>query len=340
MRLEDYDYHLPEELIAQAPEPRRDGSRLLVMDRDGDRILSDRFSNLGSWLRDGDLLVCNDTRVLRARLRCQRPETGGRVELLLVEPRGEGVWEAMARPARRLREGLRLVVGDREIEIRGRCEHGGVLVAFASDGAAMECMGAFGELPLPPYVKASLDDGERYQTVFARKEGAVAAPTAGLHFTEELLASLLRRGIERAFVTLHVGPGTFRPVTKEQLASGRLHSERFEISADTARQLAEARAEGRRIVAVGTTSMRVLETLGRLETWPLEGFSGRTEIFIHPGVPIRVCSALITNFHLPRTSLLMLVHAFAGEELARRGYARAIEERYRFYSFGDASLIF
>lgn len=340
MRLEDYDYHLPPELIAQHPESRRDGSRLLVLDRAGDRVVSDRFENVARWLRDGDLLVTNDTRVLRARLRSRRVGTGGEGELLMIEPRGEGIWEAMARPARRLREGVRLEVGDRVVPVRGRCEGGGVLVDFGDDEAAMDCMRRFGELPLPPYVKESLDDGERYQTVFARKEGAVAAPTAGLHFTDEILRRLEARGIRRVAVTLHVGPGTFRPVSAEQIETGRLHSERYEVSAETARAVAEARREGRRVVAVGTTSMRVLETMGRETNWPVEGCAGRTEIFIHPGVPIRVVSALFTNFHLPRTSLLMLVHAFAGADLARRAYARAIAERYRFYSFGDASFIF
>ena len=312
MRTAELDYELPPELIAQRPLERRDESRLLVADRASGEARHRRFRDLRSELPDGALVVVNDTRVIPARIRVRR-ETGGAAEVLLLEPVGDGLWEALARPTRRLRAGTRLG----PVELVEHTGGGRWLVRLEGQPA--------GEAPLPPYITEPLADAERYQTVYAEDPGSAAAPTAGLHFTPELLAGL---DVER--VTLHVGLDTFRPVTAEDLADHEIHSERYRVEPDAWERIRAAE----RVVAVGTTTVRVLESLARGA--PLEG---RTELFITPGFDFRRVDALVTNFHLPRSTLLALVMAFAGVEETRRLYRLAIEERYRFYSFGDAMLL-
>jgi S-adenosylmethionine:tRNA ribosyltransferase-isomerase len=312
MRTAELDYDLPPELIAQHPLERRDESRLLVYDRGTGAVRHRHFRDLGTELPEGALVVVNDTRVLPARLRVRRP-TGGEAEVLLLEPREESLWEALARPTKRLRPGMRLG----QVELVDHLGEGRWLVRLQGPPA--------GEAPLPPYIVEPLADPERYQTVYAAEDGSAAAPTAGLHFTHELLAGL---DVER--ITLHVGLDTFRPVTADELEEHELHSERYRVDRRTWERIAAAR----RVVAVGTTTVRVLESLARGA--PLEG---RTSLFVTPGFEFRRVDALVTNFHLPRSTLLALVMAFAGIEETRRLYRAAIEERYRFYSFGDAMLI-
>jgi S-adenosylmethionine:tRNA ribosyltransferase-isomerase len=312
MRTAELDYELPPELIAQRPLERRDESRLLVADRASGEARHRRFRDLRSELPDGALVVVNDTRVIPARIRVRR-ETGGEAEVLLLEPVGDGLWEALARPTKRLRAGTRLG----PVELVEHTGGGRWLVRLEGQPA--------GEAPLPPYITEPLADAERYQTVYAEDPGSAAAPTAGLHFTPELLA-----GLDVARVTLHVGLDTFRPVTAEDLADHEIHSERYRVEFDAWERIRAAE----RVVAVGTTTVRVLESLARGA--PLEG---RTELFITPGFDFRRVDALVTNFHLPRSTLLALVMAFAGVEETRRLYRLAIEERYRFYSFGDAMLL-
>ena len=312
MRTAELDYDLPPELIAQHPLERRDESRLLVYDRGTGAVRHRRFRDLGTELPEGALVVVNDTRVLPARLRVRRP-TGGEAEVLLLEPRRDGLWEALARPTKRLRPGMRLG----QVELLEHLGEGRWLVRLQGPPA--------GEAPLPPYIVEPLADPERYQTVYAAEDGSAAAPTAGLHFTHELLTGL---DVER--VTLHVGLDTFRPVTADELGEHELHSERYRVDRRAWKRISGAS----RVVAVGTTTVRVLESLARGA--PLQG---RTNLFVTPGFEFRRVDALVTNFHLPRSTLLALVMAFAGAEETRRLYRAAIEERYRFYSFGDAMLL-
>ena len=358
MLLSDYDYDLPKELIAQRPAERRDESRLLVVDRKTGALAHRRFRDIVEFLRAGDLLVLNDTKVLRARLLGRRA-TGGRVEALLLRkdpksncqlPKCEE-WEALFKPGGRLRRGEVVefengAVRAELVEPRGE---GVWLARFEAPGGLSQALESVGRVPLPPYISRgeSADpaaDAERYQTVYARAPGAVAAPTAGLHFTEGLLGEIQRRGAGLVYITLHVGLGTFKPITVEDVAQHKMHSEWFEVSETSASQISAARAKGGRVVAVGTTSCRVLETVARDET-PQRGVStvapmcGTTDIFIYPPYPFRLTDVLVTNFHLPRTTLLLLVCAFAGRELVMRAYSEAIRERYRFYSYGDAMLI-
>ncbi|MGH2386801.1 MAG: tRNA preQ1(34) S-adenosylmethionine ribosyltransferase-isomerase QueA [Chloroflexota bacterium] len=340
MRTSDFDYDLPPELIAQQPAERRDASRLMVVHRDSGRIGHARFSDLPTLLRRGDLLVVNDSRVMRARLRGVRAHTGGKVELLLLRELEPNIWLCLARPGKRVRVGDQLRFGDGALsaEVREERAEGQRVVSFANAGAAVQdLLDGVGELPLPPYIHQQPADPERYQTVYARELGSVAAPTAGLHFTPELLRRLEDDGIGRVAITLHVGVGTFRPVQADLITDHVMHAEYGELPEAAAAAMAEARRSGGRVVAVGSTATRVLETAARRE---LPGpWSGWTDIFIYPGFHFRACDALITNFHLPRSSLLMLVSAFAGKELIERAYAEAIRERYRFFSFGDAMLI-
>jgi S-adenosylmethionine:tRNA ribosyltransferase-isomerase len=334
--IREYDYDLPPELIAQTPAERRDASRLLVLDKHTGALEHRLFRDLPSLLRPGDALVFNDTRVLHARLRGRRETTGGAAELLLLRPRGEGLWEAMARPGRRLREGEELLLDSgARVRIRTRLEGGTVEVELPPEVA--EHLDAHGELPLPPYIRDYQGDPERYQTVYARSEGSVAAPTAGLHFTEGTLESLAERGVSLQYITLHVGMGTFKPVQVENVEDHRMHSELYCVPEGLVVGLSRTRARGGRVVAVGTTTARSLEAVALQPEQA--GRWGETDIFIRPGHRWRLVDGLITNFHLPRSTLLMLVSALAGRERVMRAYEEAVRERYRFYSFGDAMLV-
>ncbi len=349
MRLEEFDYRLPEERVAQEPCARRDGSRLMVLERAGDGIVETTFMRIGDHLNPGDLLVLNDTRVFPARLNA-RKATGGRVELLLVgrepgDPSG-GTWRCLASTTRGLKSGARLkVAAGFEAEFLGAAEGGRVRVRLvAADGDADTAVRRHGSAPLPPYIRRgdpdprAAFDRERYQTVYAREEGAIAAPTAGLHFTEDILDSLRGRGVATATLTLHVGPGTFQPVRATDIEDHRLEPEAFRMPEETSRAIADCRARGGRVVAVGTTVVRVLEDRAR-DDGRVEPGEGTCGAYITPGHRFRVVDALLTNFHLPRTSLLILVSAFAGRERVLAAYRRAIENGYRFYSYGDAMLI-
>ncbi len=340
MRLEDLDYVLPEELIAQTPSERRESSRLLVSARDGARTDA-HFEDLGAFLESGDTLVVNETRVRPARIDVRRP-TGGRVELLLVRPEADGSWRALSRPAKRAGIGTRLETpdGSLTLEVTGVGDDGERVVRVLA-GDLLATLDRLGAIPLPPYIHRAPDaaDRERYQTVFARLDGAVAAPTAGLHFSRELLASLAARGIATVPVLLHVGPGTFRPVTADDPREHRMDPEWYEVSPAAAEALRATRARGRRIVAVGTTVVRALESACDALGGEIGAASGWTRKFIVPPYTFQAVDALITNFHLPRTTLLLLVAAFAGEDRMRAAYAHAVAERYRFYSYGDAMLV-
>ncbi|MDQ4099616.1 MAG: tRNA preQ1(34) S-adenosylmethionine ribosyltransferase-isomerase QueA [Chloroflexota bacterium] len=341
----DFDYVLPKELIAQAPLSERDASRLMVLDRASRTIQHRLFRDLPSLLSSGDLLVVNDSRVIPARLAAQKP-TGGRVELLLLRRTDEGFWEALAKPARRLHVGIQLQVHPRsphgghspEVTVEAIGDEGQVLLRL--DPAVEQDLGHFGVAPLPPYIEETLDDEERYQTVYAREPGSAAAPTAGLHFSERLLAEIQEQGVEIASVTLHVGLSTFRPVTAEFAEDHHIHSEWCEVGAAASDAIVRAKQEGRRVIAVGTTAARTLETLGhRLEQGWVGPFRAATELYILPGYRWRLVDGLITNFHLPRSTLLLMVSALASKEFLAEAYGVAIQSRYRFYSFGDAMLI-
>jgi len=338
----DFDYDLSDELIAQRPAPDRDGSRLMVLRRADASVEHRRFRDLPDYLAAPDALVVNNTRVMQARLHGRREGSGGRVEVFLLRPRTGGDWEALLRPGRRMRSGARVDVGDGAltVEVRERLADGVFLVGLSAPRAIDDAIESVGEMPLPPYITRPADeeDAQRYQCVYAARDGAVAAPTAGLHFTPELMAQLGEQGVRQAEVTLHVGLGTFRPLSDGPLAAVRLHAEWAECSDAAARRINEARATGGRVVAVGTTSVRTLESAAGAEG-VVEAFSGDTDLFIRPGHEFRAVDALITNFHLPKSSLLMLVAAFAGYDFMRAAYELAVKERYRFYSYGDAMLI-
>jgi S-adenosylmethionine:tRNA ribosyltransferase-isomerase len=346
MRLSEFDYDLPEELIAQEPLAERDRSRLLIVDRRAQTIEHRFFCDLPEYLRDDDLVVLNDTRVTRARL-IGRKETGGRVEVLLLERLGPGLWEAMVKPGRRVGVGVRLVF-DRGLtaEVIDRTETGGRILQFSSSSflpgqrgneqtGLDELVAGVGQVPLPPYIHKTLDDPERYQTVYAASEGSTAAPTAGLHFTPAMLDAIRSRGIRTAFVTLQVGIATFRPIRTPDIEDHRMHTERFEITKESAEVINSAPG---RIVCVGTTTARALESaaVGRRR---VRATVERTELFIRPGYDFRIVEALVTNFHMPRSTLLVMVSAFAGVELVRRAYEEAVREKYRFLSFGDAMML-
>ncbi|MCL5958906.1 MAG: tRNA preQ1(34) S-adenosylmethionine ribosyltransferase-isomerase QueA [Chloroflexi bacterium] len=361
MKVCDFDYHLPTDHIAQTPVEPRDSSRLMVLSVREGTIQHRVFREIEDHLLPGDVLVCNESRVIPARIYGRRIPTGGRVEVLLIARRGERTWEALVKPGRRMREGgeielssadgLHNPTGERvRARIVGRTEAGGRLLELENRPDLDMSIERLGAMPLPPYIHARLDDPERYQTVYARIKGSVAAPTAGLHFTPSLIERLQARGVELKFVTLHIGLDTFRPVQVELIHQHHMHSEFCELTADVAGSLNQARAEGRRIVAVGTTTVRVLESAAQApaksngSASPGSGavfrpYAGWTDIFIYPGYRFKGIDALITNFHLPRSTLLMLVSAFAGTEFIRRAYAEAVERGYRFYSFGDALLI-
>lgn len=336
MRLEELDYDLPPELIAQSPLEPRDASRLLVVDRAAGTLAHRRFTDLPALLQPTDLLVLNNSRVLAARLLGHKATTGGRVEALLLRPTGPDVWQALVRPSSRLRVGTELTFGDLSATLRERLGDGLWTVAFSPLGVLDAQLPRLGQMPLPPYIHERLDDPERYQTVYGSQLGSAAAPTAGLHFTPRLLAALAERGIGTAEVTLHVGLDTFRPVQTALVENHPIHREQWHVSPAAAAAIAAARAAGRRVVAVGTTAVRTLETLAARDFAP---GSGDTNLFVTPGYEFRCVDALLTNFHLPRTTLIALVAAFAGRALVAEAYAAAIAERYRMLSFGDAMLL-
>lgn len=333
MRVDRLDYDLPERLIAQEPVEPRDASRLMVVDRATGAIDDARFSDLPDLLDRSDLVVVNTTKVLPARIRFRRA-TGGAGEVLLLEPRTGDTWTALVRPAARLRPGEVVLAGDLRIRIEAIGDAGHAEVALEADGPVVDALEGSGEMPLPPYIRTSLEDRDRYQTVYAEEPGSAAAPTAGLHFTSALVERLEER-CAIARVELRVGIDTFRPVAVEDLDTHAMHSEAYAVGEEERLRIDEARAAGRRVVAVGTTVVRTLETIAD----PAAPDVGRTDLLIQPGYRFRTVGALVTNFHLPRSTLLALVMAFAGEDLTRRAYAMAIEREYRFYSFGDAMLI-
>lgn len=339
MKKSDFNYELPTELIAQTPIDSRDTSRLLCLGRQTGNIAHRHFYDLPDLLREGDCLVLNDSRVLPARLFGTR-ESGGAVEVVLLRDRGDGVWECLTRPGRKMKTGARLSFGNGELtaEVEGEIEGGNRLIKFNYDGIFLETLERLGKMPLPPYIHKELGDAERYQTVYSRVSGSAAAPTAGLHFTHELLDTLNKRGIVTVYLTLHVGLGTFRPVKTEHIEQHLMHSEYFEIPEKTAAAVNAARGEGRRVIAVGTTSCRSLESRAS-DDGLIAPYSGFTDAFFYPGYRFKCIDGLITNFHLPESTLIMLVSAFAGRENVLRAYAKAIRERYRFFSFGDAMFI-
>ena len=340
MKTSDFWFDLPPELIAQTPLPKRDGSRLLCLDKTTGEMEHCFFYNLPDKLQPGDCLVLNDSRVLPARLIGHRQPGGGVCEVLLLTERGENLWECLVRPGKKLRTGARVVFGDGELEavVESEMPDGNRLVRFSFDGIFLEVLDRLGEMPLPPYIKEKLADRERYQTVYSRELGSAAAPTAGLHFTQELLSQIAEKGVKLCYLTLHVGLGTFRPVKEENILDHEMHSEYCIIPEDTARTVTETKRAGGRVIAVGTTSCRTLESFANPDG-TLDPHSGWTNIFIYPGYQFRCIDALVTNFHLPESTLIMLVSALAGRENILNAYKEAVEKRYRFFSFGDAMFI-
>ena len=341
MNTADFDFDLPEELIAQTPLEKRDASRLLVVDKETGAFSDQHFDQIIDQLQPGDALVMNNTRVLPARLYGIKPETGGHVELLLLKNIQGDDWEVLAKPAKRLRVGAQISFGDGRLTatVVEELDHGGRIVRFGYEGIFLEVLESLGEMPLPPYIHEKLADRERYQTVYAKENGSAAAPTAGLHFTEELLEQISAKGVKLVYLTLHVGLGTFRPVSVDSLDDHEMHSEFYSLSEEAAQILRQVKAKGGRVIAVGTTSIRTLETIGSKFQGQIQADSGWTNIFIKPGYDWKVVDAFSTNFHLPKSTLVMLVSAFAGRSLTLEAYENAIAERYRFFSFGDAMFI-
>ncbi|WP_035300226.1 tRNA preQ1(34) S-adenosylmethionine ribosyltransferase-isomerase QueA [Brevibacillus thermoruber] len=341
MDVQLFDFELPERLIAQHPLKDRTASRLLVLDKRTGEMAHRRFTDLVEYLRPGDVLVLNDSRVLPARLIGEKAGTGAKIEVLLLKSLGGDRWETLVKPGKRVKPGTEVVFGGGLL--RCVCEEvtetGGRIVRFQYEGIFYEILDQLGTMPLPPYIHEQLEDQERYQTVYARERGSAAAPTAGLHFTEEYLRRVAEKGVEIAYVTLHVGLGTFRPVTADVVEEHVMHAEYYDIPPETAETVNRAKAEGRRVIAVGTTSCRTLETVGGLHDGRLAAGSGWTDIFIYPGYKFRIIDGLLTNFHLPKSTLVMLVSALAGRENVLRAYRTAVAEEYRFFSFGDAMLI-
>lgn len=339
MKKSDFNFYLPEELIAQTPIADRDHSRLLRLDKNSGHIEHCRFYQLKDMLREGDCLVMNNSRVLPARLIGARP-SGGSVELVLLRDLGDNRWECLSRPGRKTKPGAEIIFGNGELKatVEDVAEGGNRIVRFEYDGIFLEILEKLGKMPLPPYIKEELSDSERYQTVYSSQLGSAAAPTAGLHFTNELLRDIEARGVKLCYVTLHVGLGTFRPVKEEEIENHPMHSEFCIIPEETANIVNETRKRGGRVVAVGTTSCRTLESFAKADG-TLEACSGWTDIFIYPGYRFKCIDALVTNFHLPESTLIMLVSALAGRENVLSAYDTAVKERYRFFSFGDAMFI-
>ena len=339
---EDFDYDLPQELIAQTPLKERDQSRLLVLDSKTGKYQDDYFYNVIDRLNPGDALVMNDSRVMPSRLYGVKPETGGHVEVLLLNNTDGDNWETLVKPAKRAKVGTEISFGDGKLTatVTEELEHGGRMIEFHYDGIFMEILDRLGEMPLPPYIKEKLDDPEMYQTVYSREIGSAAAPTAGLHFTTELLKKIEDKGVKLVYLTLHVGLGTFRPVSEKNIEDHKMHSEFYRLTEDAAKTLNEVKANGGRIVATGTTSIRTLETIGTKFNGEIRADSGWTDIFIKPGYKWQVVDAFITNFHLPKSTLVMLVASFTGRENILNAYRHAVSEKYRFFSFGDAMFIY
>lgn len=363
MELSEFDFHLPEELIAQTPLTNRSGSRLLTLNKQTGEIGHRQFEQLMEYVQAGDLLVLNDTRVIPARLFGVKKNTGAKVEVLLLRSLGEDRWEALVKPGKRVAPGTLLEFNKTAegegsgptlltAEVLEAGEMGARIIQFHYDGIFNELLEELGQMPLPPYIKERLNDKERYQTVYAKHEGSAAAPTAGLHFTQEFLGKLKEKGVRVASITLHVGLGTFRPVSVDRIEEHQMHAEYYEVSPETAQAINETRAQGGRIIAVGTTSARTLETIAQLhrdpsavesskpDLLPIQACNGWTDIFIYPGYRFLLVDSLLTNFHLPKSTLLMLISAMAGREHVLHAYEEAVARRYRFFSFGDAMFIY
>lgn len=341
LKTSDFYFDPPPELIAQDPLMDRSASRLLVLDKNTGEIKHEQFRNIINYLNPGDCLVLNDTRVIPARLHGIREETGAAIEVLLLKRKEKDVWETLVRPGKKVRPGAKLSFGEGLLrgEVLEIVEEGNRLIRFQYEGIFEEVLDRLGEMPLPPYITHKLEDKNRYQTVYAKYDGSAAAPTAGLHFTRDLLDEIAQKGVNLAYVTLHVGLGTFRPVKAERITEHHMHSETYQITKEAAEVINRTRKNGGRVICVGTTSCRSLESAAE-EDGTLRECSGDTEIFIYPGYRFKVLDALITNFHLPESTLVMLVSALAGREKVLRAYGEAVEERYRFFSFGDAMFIY
>ena len=340
MKTSDFNYELPQELIAQDPLKKRSDSRLMHLDRKTGQICHQHFTDILRWLHPGDCLVINDTKVIPARLFGRKEDTDAHIEILLLKRRDKDVWETLVKPGKKAKPGTKLIFGDGRLkgEVIDIVEEGNRLIHFTYEGIFEEILDSLGEMPLPPYITHKLEDKNRYQTVYAKHDGSAAAPTAGLHFTEELLEQVKAKGVSIAHVTLHVGLGTFRPVKVEDVTQHHMHSEFYVVEEEQARLINETKAAGGRIISVGTTSCRTLESAGD-ETGVVKAGSGWTDIFIYPGYRFKVIDGLITNFHLPESTLLMLVSALAGKDTIMKAYEEAVKERYRFFSFGDAMFI-
>ncbi|MBT2582400.1 tRNA preQ1(34) S-adenosylmethionine ribosyltransferase-isomerase QueA [Planococcus sp. ISL-109] len=341
MNVNDFDFELPERLIAQTPLLDRTSSRLLVMDKETGDVEHKHFRDILDHLHAGDLLVLNDTRVLPARLMGTKEETGANIEVLLLKQAEEDVWETLVKPAKKVKVGTVVSFGDGLLraECTGVLDHGGRHFKFIYDGIFYEILDQLGEMPLPPYIREKLEDQERYQTVFAKERGSAAAPTAGLHFTDELLDEIRAKGVKIAFITLHVGLGTFRPVSVESIEDHEMHAEFYRITKETADLINETKHTGGNVISVGTTSTRTLESVAKKFDGRLQEDSGWTDIFIYPGYRFRAVDGLITNFHLPKSTLVMLVSAMSNRDAILNAYKQAVNEQYRFFSFGDAMFI-
>lgn len=337
----DFDFQLPEELIAQTPLENRSSSKMMILTTGSEKIEDRSFENIVDELQAGDALVMNNTRVLPARLYGTKEETHAHIEVLLLKNTEGDTWETLMKPAKKAKVGTVITFGDGRLKatVVDELEHGGRMVTFSYEGIFLETLESLGEMPLPPYIKERLDNQERYQTVYAKENGSAAAPTAGLHFTDEVLNKIKAKGVKLVFLTLHVGLGTFRPVSVENIDEHKMHAEFYQLSEEAAVVLNETKKTGGRIVAVGTTSIRTLETIGKANDGRLQAASGWTDIFISPGYTFSVVDAFLTNFHLPKSTLIMLVSAFAGREFVLKAYNHAVEEKYRFFSFGDAMFV-
>ena len=341
MKVDLFDFHLPEERIAQTPLKNREESRLMFLNKETGEVKDEQFKNIVNYLKAGDCLVLNDTKVLPARLFGLKADTGAKVEFLLLQQKENDVWEVLVKPAKRVKVGTVIEFGDGAL--RATCvkelEHGGRIVEFSYDGIFYEVLDELGSMPLPPYIKEQLEEKDRYQTVYARERGSAAAPTAGLHFTERILDEIRNMGVHIAFITLHVGLGTFRPVSVDDVNDHEMHAEYYCMTAETANLLNQVKQEGGRIITVGTTSTRTLESIASKHDGKFQEESGWTDIFIVPGYEFKGIDGMVTNFHLPKSTLMMLISALAGRENVLAAYEHAVKDNYRFFSFGDAMLI-